>query len=417
MNERLKTLLDHVGAELRADPGSADRAWQSARRRSRRARMTSVAAGSVAAALTVVVVVSTPWSDDSTAPPVDKPTPTPTTEQPLVAPLDPALVQEGWKTLDFASLPQRDTALPPVLDLDEIRASAVPLADDPVERAIAVVQDGRWHDFPTTRSEEEVFFLGDDGRWRRLTGEELGFWGKPSEGGLLSGRSLSPDGTRFAVAGRMRPETGQTPYDIVIVDLTTGEQRRFDGPEREDQPQWTPDATLLLTNAGYDRDSYELDPSTGELDRVPYEGAEVGFSPSGEPVELVPSQGMTHPAQLRTIASDGSVTTVPIPLRIADDVQPEIREVAALLRWAPGPDGPGILVVDPETGEPLAQLAVPGSRMGYVYPDGWLDDETVLVESYTQRVLVSWNYRTGELMRISTYAPQLNVDYAVDLLE
>jgi hypothetical protein len=420
MNEQLKTLLDEVGGNLKADRRTADRAWETARRQSRRARMASVAAVSIATTLTVVVVGAS-WSNDSTTPPVDKPSPPPTAEHPDIAPMDPALIQDGWGTLDFTSLPQRDTALPSVLNLDEIRASAVPLADDPVERAIAVVQDGRWNDlyYPTNRSEEEVFFLGDDGRWRRLTGEELGFWGKPDEGGLLSGRSLSPDGTRFAAAGRIRPVTGETSSDIVVVDLTTGDQQRFDAPDNPMTPQWTPDGTrLIIADLSGRTGSYELDLSTGELSSVPYDALAAGFSTSGEPVEMNRSGGMSRPAELRRFASDGSVTTVPIWLRIADDsYQPEIGEVAAVVRYAPRPDGPGILVFDPETGQPLAQLRVPRSLMGYVYPDGWLDDDTVLVESYTQRALVSWNYRTGELERVSTYTPQLNVDYAIDLLE
>jgi hypothetical protein len=417
MNERLKTLLDDVGRNLSADPGSADRAWETAQRQSRRARMASVAAVSIAAALTIVVV-GAPWSDDSTAPPVDKPSPTPATEHPDVAPIDPVLVQDGWKAVDLTSLPQRDTALPRVLDLDEIRASAVPLVEDPVERAVAVVQDGRWTDLPTHRSDEELFFLGDDGRWRRLSGEELGFWGKPDAGGLLSGHSLSPDGRQFATVGRTRVATGETKDVVVVVDVTTGEQRRFDAPDNPANPRWTPNGTLLIGDLLGGPDSYELDLSTGELSSLPYDYWSVGFSPSGEVVELRGGWGMSNPAELRTFAPDGSVTSVPIGLRIADDdYQPEIGEVAAVVRYTPGPEQPGILVFDPETGEPLAQLAIARPRMGWVYPDGWLDDETTLIESYTQRALLSWNYRTGELMRVSTYASMLNIDYTVDLLE
>ena len=157
-------------------------------------------------------------------------TSTPTSAQSTSARPMPALVdvQKPLGSRKVESLPRLDLGLPSVLDARTARRVARPLADDPLEHAIAVTQlsseiPGQVVD---NWSGVRIYFLGHDKRWRWLSAADFGLRGRAREGGTLIGEhALSPNGTKFAVADEARSR-------LVVADLTTGRIRMYAVPVR-----------------------------------------------------------------------------------------------------------------------------------------------------------------------------------------
>lgn len=435
MNDQLRDLLAEAGTDLRVDPGTADRTWREARRRDRRGRIVGVSAVALAAGLAIALVAA-PWPGRDSAGPVvttpDSPTATPDEEGPdqqrterFPQPprMDPDLEQEPlWGQMDVASLNTLDTGLPAVIDLDAIAASAVPLEQDPVDAAVAVVTESTWFTryVPLTSWEGvEMFVLGDDGGWRRITATELGYTGDPQDanGLLMDTRSLSDDGTMFATSDE---RTGE----LVVLDLTSAAVSRLQTPlEAAIPPRWTPDGEALITQAEYDADSatVQVDVATGRVSDVPYNLFDFDYDAQGRPVQLVSSRSGTGP-ELMVFGPDGDTRRIPLQMRLPRWQGLDIDEVAVLTRfaspsWRYNGSRAGFLVVDPETGEPLAQLPTRSSDYWTVLAMGWIDDDTLLLLDVPQGVLVAWTYTTGERRLVSTASEAVSAVFATDLLD
>ncbi len=122
-----------------------------------------------------------------------------------------------------------------------------------------------------------------------------------------------------------------------------------------------------------------------------------------------------------TFEGDGLTTRIPIPVRFPAGQGLYLDEMAATYRFAGAPSrapsGSGVLVLDPNTGEPLAQLSARGSSLYDVGVLGWLDAETLLLLDNPSEALVAWTYTTGERRLVSTASEAVSAVFATDLLD
>jgi hypothetical protein len=226
MNEPgLRDLLTRA-AECVPAPDLAAAVWARSRRVRRRRQIGAVALATAAIVTTVLLV---PRVDDRTgaAHPVPSPSPsmsaqtaTPTRAEPsyglppeIPPDVDPSLVQEVWTPSRFDGLGWLPSVLPHALDPNA--RGSTPLSTDPLNRAVAAVQE------PDPGA--HVYVLGDDGRWRvvdvvaLVDARDAGGNGGPA----MRPGALSPDGTRLAI-----PQ----PQALVVVDLTAAKYRRYPVP-------------------------------------------------------------------------------------------------------------------------------------------------------------------------------------------
>ncbi len=388
--------------------------WARSQRR-RRIRRTTAVLGAVTAASALVVVSAVVLGDDI---PDQRGTPAPATSAPAPStpisaarlcqrsPDDCALsgvvpsriVQARWRPDRVATLPWLETNVPRSLDVD----GAVSLSDDPVQAAVLAVERSR-------NKGGELFVLGSDRRWRLVDSprlvpatDALGYGS-----GSLQSTSLSADGRMLAV-----PQ----PQSIVVIDLSTGDHRRYDVPGFNVTAIWDPDGEHVLTKTKRGRHGRVLDLRDGSLREVDYVGVPYAttYAPDGAAVELhEASGGSAWPWEMRTYGQRGTSA-------VALSVQPRtnffttttaasadrlafMRQVTGLALPA-GPDrerrtggsGPG----DRATGANLAQLPMSYGLAFDTTPLGWVDDQTLLMRVGDN--VLSWEFETGELQRIAT---------------
>ncbi len=425
-DDQLRTLLQRSVGELRADAAVGDRAWRTAVQQDRRQRL-SIVAGAAAAVALVTVLVANPPSLDRSVPPATQtavstapetastPATTPSPSEPDPETLTERLRrinQPPWDNVDVDQLPMLDTRLPASLDPRNQTASA--LSEDPVEAALAVVQmPGRVLD---------IRVLGDDRRWRQL--DTPGLEPSSSDGSVVSlvgGSPISPDGRQLAL-----PQPG----GLAVVDLSSGLSRRFDIPANNVPPwvgratQWSPDGTQIMTGPATFYTSLRpghgwlIDVSSGDVQPVPYDATQAAFTPDGTVVEL--RNWDCGLCQVWRYQGDRLTERVTLDVELYV-VAPAVRDVMAVSRAVRGwsgskgvEDQDGILVVDPDSGELLAQLpmrAFHWAENAKLF--GWLDDETLVFSVHQQRVLVAWNYQSGELSRLTDPATMPNFSLAL----
>lgn len=182
------------------------------------------------------------------APQGDQQPPTPATRTPDPTPsqapgshLPLTIIEPDWAAL---------AAAPALAPPDDAPA----LSEDPVDHAALVIGDAG--------DEAAAYVLGDDGDWRRLDVPGL----VPRSNGLPNTRSLvvptalDPSGTRMAI-----PQPGT----LVVVDLTTGESRRYDvlGVANH-YAVWIDDSHVLVAQE-QDTTSVILDLATGDTEASP----------------------------------------------------------------------------------------------------------------------------------------------------
>lgn len=422
-DDQLRMLLQRSVGGLRADPAMADRAWRTAVQQDRRQRF-AIVAGAAAAVAMVTVLIANPPSFDRTAPPASVPssasassTDTPAT--PSVPPPGKTpesfpdqlrrIQQPPWDDVDPDELPILKTKLP--VTLDPRNSSAAPLSSDPVETALAVVQ--------LSGEVLDIRVLGDDRRWRKLDtpGLEPSF----SDGSVVSligGSPISPDGRRLALS---------QPDEVVVIDLTSGSSQQFDLPANDVPPwvgratQWSPDGTQIITGpATYSRtlrpmEGWLVDVSSGDVQRVPYDPWQAAFASDGTVVEL--RNWDCGLCQVWHYQDDRLTERVTLDVELYV-VAPAVGDVTAVSRAVRGwsgskgiEDQDGILVVDPESGEMLAELPMRKPHLAESAKlFGWLDAETLIFSVFSfaeqespvlQRTLVAWNYKSGQLNRLT----------------
>lgn len=439
-DDQLRALLKQTGAQLRADPQAGERAWGTAIQQERRQRLTIVAGCAVAAAL-VTAVVANPPNLDRSAPPATTASatePAPATISSTEPP--PALpsvsfeeqlrevVQPSWSDVKMEQLPLLDTELPRSLDPSSQDAS--PLSQDPVRIALAVAQ------LPS-ESALDIRVLGDDQRWRQLDTSELEpSFGDSSVVSMIDGSPLSPDGRELALAG---PDT------VTVVDLTNGSTQSFALPPNDvphwvgRQTKWSPDGSQIMVGpargGGYkaSKDGILIDMQSGDVLPVPYDATQAAFAPDGVVYELRdPGYGVSEVRRYFQVESGPRPDhTITVQIHLFD-VTPAVSDVMAVSRavlgWTPPrgiDDQNGILVIDPATGEPLAQLPMKDHEAQATRIHGWLDPDTLIFSTFDASVpdigadYVAWNYQSGVLSRLTALATvpsDISVALAVDQL-
>lgn len=418
-DDQLRALLHQSVRDLRADPEVGDRAWRTAVQQERRQRL-AVVAGVTAVAALVTALIANPPSFDRAAPPAATPSspPASATNLPSVRSTESIsqvlrrISQQPWDDVDIAALPLLGTKLPATLDPQGQGSS--PLSADPVEAALAVAQPSG----PAL----DIRVLGDDGRWRVLDIPSLEpIFSDGSVASLVEGSPISPDGTQLAL-----PQPG----GLAVIDLTTGSSRRFDisGSEKPlwlaRATRWSPDGAQIMMGPAISSWRHPMQPghgwlvdvSSGEVQSVVYDPTRAGFALDGTVIELRrPCCGFS---QLWRYKDNQLADRIPLDVWLYDDVTPAIGDAIAVSRvvraWSPPKgidDQDGILVLDPDTGRPLAELPMRAFHMAEnakLY--GWLDDETLIFSVWSlpgqksmeqKRLLVGWNYRSGQLSRLT----------------
>lgn len=354
----------------------AARAWDAARRRTRRRR--AVAVG-VSAALVIAVVGVSALSfrePQRIAPSIPTPTVTPSTDAEPKG-IDHSNTQhvspELWAELDGV----------PVLDPGE----TTDLADDPMAGGVFATVDPDDPAVPVV--------LGSDGRWRRVDVpglvliQDVNGYTSP----VVRPTAFSADGTHLAL-----PQ----PDSLVVVDLTDGTHRTYPMPGSFlSYAVWVADSEVLVASEG-DTTSTIVDLDDGETTRT----------------ELPPDTAFTDGDSLSWGRSDPSLDWGARP-----DVHTLANNAGGLVEYPPlvkdgiavgdmsvgsrevgsedPPLGNGPVVVDATSGDVLAYLHVgPGS--GLVLLLGWEGDLPVLglldkTGESLAMAIVAWDYRTGRL--------------------
>lgn len=413
----LRTLLHDATRDVVADADVAATAWDRARKAARRRKRMFTVTTVAAMAAVVVTLVALPH--DNSQPSIGGP---PTTGNPsstgvtdngsYLDQLRP-VVQPTWHESTYLQLPLLDTSLPPTLQPDGPTVET--LAADPIRSAVAVAQ--------LRDPSIQLRVLGDDQRWRRL--DVPGLAVIPADccaGDVITGRPLSPDGSKLAI--------GQ-PHGVVIVDLTTGDAQDIDVPGMDVKPgqspvmQWTPDGAQVTVGVSTPhlapQTGWIVDSSTGEVRPVPYDPVDTGFAPDGTALELANWDcGLCEIRRYHGIQPSGHVR---LGVGLYESM-PAIDHAVAVSRavrgWSPprgADEQDGLLVIDPSTGAPLAQLPLESdvtAENATMY--GWLDADT-LVFGVDGR-LVAWNYHSGQLSRLTDepFARDLVIGLAVAAL-
>lgn len=427
-DDQLRTLLRSRVENLYADPSVAERAWRTAREQNRRQRFAAVAGAGAAAAL-VTVVLAQSSSFDRSAPPATGTVSSPAGRVSTSTPPGPdgetlserlkRISQPAWDGVKVAALPIIDTKLPSTLDPWGRPAPA--LTDDPVRTALAVAQ--------RSGPSLDIRILGDDSRWRQL--DTPGLEPGRRDGlvvSLTKGSPISPDGTMLALP---------LPGALLVIDLTSGSARRINLPAGNVPSwagrvaQWSPDGTEIMTGPASwpglfrPRHGWLVDLATGNVLPAPFDPTQAAFGPDGSVVELRNWDcGLCQLWHYNGRRVSQRVT-LDVQLYV---VTPSVRAVMAVSRsvrsWVGRKgvdDQEGILVVDPGSGELLAELPM---RQPHVAENatilGWLDDETVVLSvadptSVNYRpVLVAWNYKSGQLSQLTDRSSP-GVDFSLAL--
>lgn len=372
------------------------------RDRSRSAGLIALAACVAAALVVGVTLVS---GRMQTAPPADRPTPTPTATEtqepnPEGGPVTREIIQERWTATRAEGLEWMPSALPQLLDPDW--SNDPPLSSNPVTRVMAAVERDV-ADVP------QISVLGDDGVWRSL---DVGNLVQSQDSGgytstALQPSSIAPDQRRLAI-----PQ----PQAVVIVDLTDATVRRFSVPGFNKTVAWTPDSEAVLVGTEGRQRGVIMDVQDGSTIRVPFSSNRTTYASNGSAIEL----SETQVTQLRTYVDNTEAQSIPLMVGAQSGINSNLTAVAteqsvamvrSVVAWQNGrslTDRDGPLVVDTETGDPIA--LIPMYDYGTLYatsPLGWLNQDTVIYRIGGD--VIAWTYRTGQLQRV-TELPDSGLD-------
>lgn len=282
------------------------------------------------------------------------------------------------------AIPRNDPALPSLLDDLPGRAAVV------VNPEITTVNTpvASWADL-------DLLFYGVDGRWRRLSLEDLGLSASLTFTDTYGSGELSSDGRWWA---------GPTREGTIALNLATGESHLMPGSLQT----WVPGTHTMLTTGS------EMTVPGGIVTRVPYYAVSVGHEPDGTPLSLV------RGADGRAVLVEWRGTTRHVRTVVPGITQPrrqltaeptsriipssQLSLVSATRgRFATselrGRSGMSIVVADSATGGLIGELGWKRRDFELYYDDTWLDDQTLLIA--TAPYFVGWRPATGELYRVT----------------
>lgn len=394
-DQRLSELLSEL-AEPVAARGLSELAWQRAQlvRRRRRATVGAVAAVTVTAG---VLALIRPQGNDL---PVGDRTGSPTTAQPSDDPARPSasLRKLSWPEADpippdaaiagapvwlsprpeaERRLPFLDSVLPTRLELTTL---APLLKERPLTKAAAAY-------LPTSEDGSIgpllVFGPGHEGGLRRVNLPQDVGWVPDGQGNAsapLSRASLSPDGTRVALARE---------HEIVLLTLSDASWQRY--PVRAvdmDFFQWLGEDTV------YSGTGPVVDVRTGETAEVDFEV--YPLNEEGYPIRSWWANPKWHGDQ---VAQSGFSTGIAEGDTGRDD--PEV--IAA------GGDRRGLLVM--HAGDPTGEDS---RTKGCCEVVSWLDSDTVAFQSGTRdHNVLAWNTQTGHVARVIQVFPPKGMEGTV----
>lgn len=349
-------------------------------------RRTGLAAA--AAAIVVIGIVLVPRIAGPSPDPVDEPTSIPSPIKSALPDTGPA-TQPIWNLSSIKPAPVRTTKLPQQIDFQSARGPS--LQEQPMSSIVAALA-----------YDNNLQLLDVDGTWRSVsltTGQ-----GVPFSVSDVVRPSISSDGTRVAVA----VEAG-----IRVIDVSTDTERTVPWP-KQFAPPW--DNTLYVVWRPGD-DGFIVADATrtwmvgldGSSQKTPYGGHTLGIDPEGPVYE---SEFKT-----RTLVTwvDGTVVNS-APFIQCERIVAGYGMVACTAgNLEPFQSGP--VVLDPVTGDIIAYA--PMKDPNAIYSDnggltllGFLDKDTLLMlvgpatfqapAPEGERVLATWQFRTGKIQRIST---------------
>lgn len=397
--EDVRPLLQQAADRL-PEPDLADAAW-AAGLAVRRRRRRSVVAGLLAALLVAAIVAvgaAVSGSNDNAelVPPPDPPGYVPPAGQ--IAGID------FWIAPPPGSERFLDRVETPVGDLLRLPDNPAPLAEQPLERIAAVVLEERAGLF-------EPLLLDADFSWARADVQ----LSRIRTGHPLSSGAVSPDGRIAAF-----PQPGE----LVVVDATTAEVRRFRIPAHDLRSvAWLTDSNrALVSGPGV---AYRVLVGTGGSDEqslVQVTGAE---DPDAITAPYRLDTGVvlrymfitgdwTVDSALRlpvrswvgqTFSSNGTAARVfvanDLPQVPAKDAQPQVVAAISTLRALPS----RLLVLgQPESETPNPVRADPAyvREPGCCVVLGWYDDNTPLFQ--VRGWVLAWDLRTGRVHRVTELA-------------
>ncbi len=357
----------------------------------RRARRRAVA-GAVVGVVAVIAVVggAQVWGgggDDRPAEPV-APTATTTTTGAVSDRAGPR-----WDPLTVPDAPLASSVLPEVLDPPD---QPPKITDDPMSAAVVAWPEAGF----------DLRLLGTDGRWRCVPGTaDLANAASYD----VSRPALSVDGTRVAIAGN---------DGVLVVDLTTGEERTVPWPEPL-APPW--DGVPGLGWLG-DRLVVRTWPRTwllgldGSAEPAPYGRRYDGAFAVDPDHGLVVEKRYTQD-DLRVWDGDEVVGSAPVPYW-GERLATRFGRLAFTGGGYPLPNAGGPLVLDVGTGEvaayrPIRDPHATYSDNGHLTALGFVDADTVVylvgpAEHVDRRLvvdawyLVVWDLDTGEFERLTS---------------
>ena len=428
-DQHLRTLLEETAASVPA-PDLASLVLARTRQRRRARSVTVVAAGTALALGTGAAVMLSdvaPRGDRQPSEQAPLPSiatdPTDEADEAYADLLQNVAVADRWTPSRLEGLDWYTSAFPRSLTgstsgLEEISTAPLPAA-------VAVLS--------STESLTDLVLVGADGERRVVRIEDaVALSGEYDDAGLGYGASLARDGTQLAVL---------QPGAIVVVDVTTGEERRYEWPGSKQSfdrwhatTQWSPDGSELLvsTFAGYATlaltdGTIEPRPFRSEPGATSYapDGSVLAYFSTGFPnwllrrydgSELVAERqalsylGLFHSME----AGEGGIAA----LRevAAYSIPREPRAMSGVIILSQDGDGRALL--------PMSDDASTLTRTyGYLVGTevlGWVDEQSVLISfgrrHAQDRQLVIWNFQTGELVRVSEISDDVQIHVAAGLL-
>lgn len=355
----------------------------------------------VSSIVAVATLALTSCTGPTTSDGEPRPRPVSTAPEATAAAVDHVRVPDRLITQlrDTGPVPGIDRALLR-LDLRDARGAPT-LADAPVPHGLLTATQESW----TEKDREplgvdpvhQVFIVTPDAQWRRIPLDDYGtFHSEPVP-------TLSPDGRQVAIS-----EGGNRA--MVVIDLGTGEHRRYPAPTRDPVfVQWSPegDALKFVSRNKAVSLGFELDLRTGEVSETAYGvvGAtylrnrrtvlEVGADPSGD-------------GQIRRYRDGVRVGVQPLQYPRLEGLSPRARRYLAFThdstrRTRAQGDRDGVAVVDPRDGRLVAMMTGDSFRRSWTSAGDWISPVVLAVVSSRPGTVRVWNVTTGEVRRLAQF--------------